>query len=162
MPDVELGVGDFDIQGREGFQVCILRCQRRGFADDEVRLQADAVDFDAPGFERFDEVQRGGSFGAGAFDVVVVVVELYGGVGGGGGLEGDGDVFGADGVVKDVGAVGTVVIEGFVCGVPGVAFAFVLGHFIGDVVFESGNQSFVCPYTRSDYHVLALLIEFAN
>lgn len=134
MPDVKFGAGDFDAQGGEGFQVCSLRCKGRGFADDEVRLDADAVDFNAPGFERLDEVQLGGGFGAGAFDVVVVVVELYGGVGGCGGLEGDGDVFGADGVAEDVGAVGAVVVEGFVYDVPGVAFALVVRHFIGDVV----------------------------
>lgn len=99
-----------------------------------MRLQPDAVDFDTPGFERFDEVQSSGGFGAGVFDVVVVVVELYTGVGGGCCLEGDGDVFGADGVKEDVGTVGAVVVEGFVHNVPGVTFAFVVCDFIGNVV----------------------------
>jgi hypothetical protein len=53
-------------------------------------------------------------FSARAFDAVVDVVELYRGVGRGAGLEGDWDVSGADGVVEDVGAVGAVVVEGFV------------------------------------------------
>ncbi len=97
-------------------------------------LQADAVDLDAPGFERLDEVLGSGGFGAGIFDVVVVVVQLYGRVGGGCGLEGDGDVLRADGVVEDVSTVGAVIVEGFVYNVPSIAFASVVGNFIGDVV----------------------------
>jgi hypothetical protein len=97
-------------------------------------LQANAVDFGTSGLERLDEVERGGGFGAGVFDVVVVVVGLYGGVGGGCGLVGNGDVFRADGVVEDVGTIGAVVVEGFIYDILGITFAFAVGHFIGDVV----------------------------
>jgi len=99
-----------------------------------VLLQVDAVDFDTSGLEKLDEVERGGGFGDGVFDVLVVVVEPYGGVGGGYGLICNGDVFGADGVVEDVGTTGAVVVEGFIYDIPDITFAFVLSNFIGDVV----------------------------
>jgi len=99
-----------------------------------VLLQIDAVDFDTSGLEKLDEVKRRGGFGAGVFDVIVVVVEPYGGVGGGYGPVCNGDVFGADGVVEDVGTTGAVVVEGFIYDISDITFAFVLGYFIGDVV----------------------------
>ena len=45
-------------------------------------------------------------------DVVVVDVELGGGVGGPGGLQRRSDVASAEGVVEDVAAPGTVIVEG--------------------------------------------------
>jgi hypothetical protein len=66
------------------------------FADYEMPLQTNAVDFYAAGFEGGDEILGRGCFGAGVFDVIVVVVELYTAVVESCGLEGDGDVLGAD------------------------------------------------------------------
>ena len=56
-------------------------------------LEAYTVNFDASGFERGDEVLGSGGFGAGRFDIVVIVVEFYFAVVEGGSFEGDGDVF---------------------------------------------------------------------
>jgi hypothetical protein len=56
-------------------------------------LEAYTVDFDAAGFERRDEVLGCGGFSAGGFDVVIIVVELYGAIVEGGCFEGDGDIF---------------------------------------------------------------------
>ena len=58
-----------------------------------MALEAYTVDFDATGVEGGDEVLGSGGFGAGIFDVVVIVVEFYGAVIEGGCFEGDGDVF---------------------------------------------------------------------
>jgi len=99
-----------------------------------VCLQANAINLDASGFERLDEVESGRGLGAGVFYVIVIVVELHGRVCSRGGLKGDEDVFGADGIVEYVCAVGAVVIEGFVYNIPSVAFAFVVRDFIGNVV----------------------------
>lgn len=64
---VELGDGDVDAQAREGGHVGLLRGLGRGLADDEVRLETDAVDFDLLGLEAFDEVLGRGGFVAGVF-----------------------------------------------------------------------------------------------
>ena len=94
--NVELGVCDFDAESGEGVQVCGLGGKGARFADDEVALQTDAVDFDAARFEGFDEVLGGGGFGAAVFNIVVVVVEFHAGVVKRRGFEGNGDVFGSD------------------------------------------------------------------
>lgn len=59
-------------------------------------LETDAVDCYAALFERFDKVLRRGGFGAGVFDVVVVVVEFDCGVVFASGFKCDCEVFGAD------------------------------------------------------------------
>ena len=59
-------------------------------------LETDAVDFYPAGLEGGDEGLRGGGFGAGVFDVVVVIVEFYVGIVLRCDFEGDWNVFGAD------------------------------------------------------------------
>jgi hypothetical protein len=76
-----------------------------------VGLHADAIDFGAVSFDELDNVLGTGGFCTRGFDVVVVVKELSTGVCGSSGGEGDGDVCWSDGVVEDVGAVGTVLVE---------------------------------------------------
>lgn len=76
-------------------------------------LHADAVNFDAVGLNEFDDALGAGGFGAEVLDVVVVVVELGGGVGGRGGFEGDWEVGLADGFVEDAFAVAAVLVEGW-------------------------------------------------
>ena len=76
-------------------------------------METDPVDGNVLGFESFDEGLHGGGFGTGAFDVVVVDVEFGSGVGGASGLESDGDVACAEGVVEDVGPPCSVVVEWF-------------------------------------------------
>lgn len=138
--DIELGVGDLDAQRGKGVD---LREQRRGagrLADDEVALQTDAVDAGAAvGLDLLDEGDGVGGLGAGVLDVVVIVVELGGRVGGGGGGKGQGDVLEAQGGVEDVGAVAAGVVEGFVDDVPGVALALVVADFAGDVRLDGGG-----------------------
>ena len=58
-----------------------------------MTLKTDAVDFDPASFETCDYGLGGSCFGAGVFDVVIVVVEFYAGVVLSCGLEGYGDVF---------------------------------------------------------------------
>jgi hypothetical protein len=59
-------------------------------------LEAYTVNFDAAGFERGDEVLGSGRFGAGGFDVVVIVIEFYLAVVESCSFEGNGDVFWSD------------------------------------------------------------------
>ena len=139
-PHIQLRDGDLDAQRGEGLHIGHLRRVGRRLVADEVRLQADAVDADALGLQAGDERLRRRALVAGELDVVVVVVELGRGVGGGGGAEGGGDVGGAGRVVPDVGAVGAVVVEGFVDHVPRVALALVVADDVGDVVLQDAEE----------------------
>ena len=109
LADIQLSDGDLDAEGSERLKVLL---ERRGhFADDEVALEADAVDGDVLGLEALDEVEHGGGLCAGGLDIVVVDVELGGRVGGAGGFESEGDEGGAEGVVEDVTAPCSVIVE---------------------------------------------------
>ena len=123
-----------------------LRGGAGGLADDEVGLEAGAVDADPLGFDAGDDLLGGGGLGAGVLDVVVVVVELDGGRSGFGGRgEGDGEVGGADGVVPDVRAVGAVVVQGLVDNVPRVTAGVPVRDQVGDVVLHHGDEGGVGP-----------------
>lgn len=113
--DIELGDGDVDSQGGESTHVGCPRGYRfrAGGTNDEMSLHADAIDFHAVRLNELDDVLRAGGFGACSFDVVVVVVELGGGICSCGCSESDRDVRWADGVVEDVRAVGTILVESF-------------------------------------------------
>jgi hypothetical protein len=76
-----------------------------------VPLQADAVDLDAPGLDELDDAQGTFVLGVAVLEVVVVVVEFCGGVGGGGHAEGDGEVLFADDAEEDIVAVCAVFVE---------------------------------------------------
>jgi hypothetical protein len=78
-PDIELGDGYVDAEVREPLEV--LLDGGGDAADDEVTLRADTVDGDPLALEVLDEVVVGIGLGVHAFDVVVVEVELGGGVG---------------------------------------------------------------------------------
>lgn len=108
--DVELGEGDLHTRGGETLEVGL---QARGqLADDEVALEADAVERDVLRLERLDEVEHRGGLRARPLDVVVVDVELRVGVGGPRSVERDLDVGRAERVVEDIRTPGAVVVEG--------------------------------------------------
>ena len=108
--DVELGDGDLDAGRGERLE---LRLEvRRDLADDEVALEADTVEWDACGLERLDEVEQRGRLGAGVLNIILVDVELGGGVGSARGLESNADVGLAEGVVEDIRAPCAVIVEG--------------------------------------------------
>ena len=108
--DIELGDGDLDAKSGERLEVGL---ERGGdLADDEVALEADTIDGSVCGLERLDEVEHGGGLGALLLDVVVVDVELGSGIGGACGLQGSRDVGGAESVVEDIAAPGTIIVEG--------------------------------------------------
>lgn len=78
--NIELGDGDLDSDGGE---LTHNRGERsRDLANDEVALEANAIDGHARGLERLDKVQQGSSLRAGGFDVVVIDVKLGAGVSG--------------------------------------------------------------------------------
>lgn len=79
-----------------------IRYIRRHFAHNKVALQSDTVDGYISEGEVLDERCHGGRFGTGVLDVVVVYVELCGGVGFACGFEGCGDETGPKSVVEDV------------------------------------------------------------
>lgn len=66
-----------------------------------MRLDADAVDGHAGGLQLAHEVDHGRALGAGAVGVVVVDIQLGGGVCGPRGTEGDRDEFLTEGVGED-------------------------------------------------------------
>jgi hypothetical protein len=115
-----------------------------------MSLQADTINLDAPSLERLDEIQGGCGFGARVLDIVVVVIELHIWISGRSGLEGDGDVLWADGVIEDVRTVCPIIIEGFVYNIPSITFAFVMRDFINNMVLKSCNQGCICPRVGSD------------
>lgn len=115
-----------------------------------MTLKADAVDLGAILFDKFDDVLCAGGFGARRLNVIIVVVEFRGGVGGRGGCEGNGDVGGADGSVEDVLAVGAVFVEGFIHNIPVIALAFVVGHFVRDVVLHDIDEGGVIEAAIGD------------
>lgn len=80
-----------------------------------MALQTDAVDADAPGLDQLDDAEGAGVLGRAVLEVVVVVVELCGWVGGSGHAEGNGHVLFADEAEEDVVAVCAVFVEGCVC-----------------------------------------------
>jgi len=149
--DVELGDGDVDAERGEGVHVLDLGRGRWGLADDEVGLETDSVDLDAGGLNRLDEVLGRGGLVAWVLDVVVVVVELSGEVvgldGSLGGAESGVEVVSTGGVVPDVLAVGTVVVEGLVDNVPGVAVVSEVSNGLGDVVLEDGQETSRVPWS---------------
>lgn len=110
--DVELSDGNVDAQSGVSGHGAGLVAGARGAADDEVGLETHAVDLCAVRLDQLDDSLGTGSLGTAVFDVVVVVVELDGGVDGCGGGEGNGDVSLADGLVPDALAVGSVLVEG--------------------------------------------------
>ena len=62
--DVDFGVGDFDVECGEGFEVGDLRGEIWGVAYDEVALETYAIDLDVAGLERLHQVLGCGGFGA--------------------------------------------------------------------------------------------------
>ena len=66
--DVELGDGDFEAKGGECFHVRDLIFERRAGSNDQVVLEANAVDLDAIGLHQLDDVQGCGRLGAWSFD----------------------------------------------------------------------------------------------
>lgn len=86
----------------------------RGGLDDEVALEADAVDAGAVRPDQVDELGRLDGLDLVELEVEVVVPQLRVGVGLGGELEGEGQEGLADGLVEDRLAPAAVVLEGYV------------------------------------------------
>ncbi len=78
-----------------------------------MALQTHAVDLDAPGLDELDDAERAAVLGRSVLEVVVVVVEFGGWVGGSGHAEGDGHVLFADDAEEDVVSVCAVFVEGW-------------------------------------------------
>ena len=74
-------------------------------------LHADTVDGDALRLQALDQVLVCGRLGTRTLDVVVVDVQLREGIGGARSTECDGDVFFSQGVVEDVAAESTIIVE---------------------------------------------------
>lgn len=71
-PNIQLRHRNLDTQRRELLKVGNERRGRGHLSDDEMALHADAIDRNFRGLKRFDEVEHGGSLGAGGLDVIVV------------------------------------------------------------------------------------------
>ena len=72
--DIDFGVSDLNAKFCEAVQIGDLVGFVGCLANDEMTLQADAVDLDPTGFQARDKILGGRSFGARIFDVVVVVI----------------------------------------------------------------------------------------
>jgi hypothetical protein len=153
----------------------------------QVALQTNTVDLDAPGLDQLHDAERALVLGLAVLEVVVVVVELGGWVGGCGHAEGDGEVLFADHAEEDVVAVGAVFVECFLCllvfgfvgqlanvrtlvdNVPVRALSLVSAHYSVDVVLHHAHQRRVIvdlvypsrqlriPYKSMASHLLVVL-----
>jgi hypothetical protein len=110
-PDVQLSDSDLHAEAGEGLQVRLDGGGQR--ADDEVALDADAVDGHAVLLQLFDEVEHGRGLVAEAFDVVVVDVKFRSGISGARGPQCERNVARPDGGVEDGLAEGSIIVEGF-------------------------------------------------
>ena len=110
-----------------------------------MALQANPVNLNSARLQRCDEGLGGCCFSAGTLDIVVVVVQLDGGIIESRGLEGDWDVFRTNGSVKNVGSVRPIVGQSLIDDVPGVALTLVVCDFILDVILKDRNQGCVGP-----------------
>lgn len=77
MADVNLRVGDLEAEGREALKDGDEGGALRGGADDEVALEADAVDGGAGVEDDLDGFDGAVCFGAVVFEVVVVEIARY-------------------------------------------------------------------------------------
>jgi hypothetical protein len=119
-----------------------------------VPLQADAVDLDAPGLDELDDAQGAFVLGIAVLEVVVVVVEFCGGVGGGGHAEGDGEVLFADDTEEDVVAVCAVFVERL-----GGLLVFLLSMTIQFITSLTTSQ---CVHFPAGVSVLCLAISLVH
>jgi hypothetical protein len=110
--DVELGDSDLDTERRESVHVLLQARAGWSAANNEVALETYTVEWYICRLERLDEVLHRGGLGTGVFDVVVVDVQLRIRVGLAGGLESNLNVGCTEGVVEDVRAPSTVIVEG--------------------------------------------------
>lgn len=108
--DIQLGEGDVDPKRSECGHVTGLGIPAGRAANDQVGLKTNTVDFGAVRLDELDDFLRGGGFGPGGFDVVIVVVEFGVGVCGRGCGECDGDVSLADVLVEDAVAVRAILV----------------------------------------------------
>ena len=58
--------------------------------------------------------------------------------------------------VEDVNTVCTIVVEGFIYDIPGVALPLVMCDLVGDVVLQSSNEGCICPSSRGDLKLSGL------
>lgn len=98
-----------------------------------------------------DNVEGGIGLCAVELEGKVVVVQLGGRVGGGGGLEGDGDEVGAEGGEEDaVAECAVAVVESFIDDVPRITGAFVVADYIGNVGLDGGCEGVARPLCGGD------------
>lgn len=148
---VDLCVGHVDALGHELVQHRGQLVAGPGLADDEVALQADAVDAGAALLDDVDDLERLLLLVPGLLDVVVIIVELGVRVGGGRRLEGDGQVVGAQDAEEDRVAEAAAVLERLVDHVPGVALALEVAGDVADVRVDDAREGVAVPVARLDY-----------
>lgn len=150
--NVQFGDGDFDTEADEAVEHGheVLRAGRA--AHSEVALETNAVDACARVLHQTDNVEGGVGLCAVELEGEVVVVQLGGRVGGGGGAEGDGDEVGAEGGEEDAVAKCAVsVVESLVNDVPGIARAFVVADYVGNVGLDGGREGIAGPLCGCDW-----------
>lgn len=139
--DVEFGDNDFDVEAfhlGEGF---FDGLEGNGI-EFVMALEADGVNGNALGAERFDEANGLLEFGAG-FVVVIVVDEEGVWIGGVGELESfDDEIFAAEFAPGGGSEIVCAVVEGFVDDVPHGDFAFVTADDCVDVDFHGAEEFF--------------------
>lgn len=79
-----------------------------------------------------------------------LTVELGSRVCSGSGCKGNWEIGGPHGVIEDACPIGTIIIEGLVDNVPGIAFALVMSNLAGDVGLDGGGERAVCPRARGN------------
>lgn len=167
MADVELSESDLNVEGSEALENSGKLGAGGGFADDEMALETNTVNGCAGLLKDLDDFNCAVGLFAVLFEVVVVVVpgivrdaggridkdlQLGLGVGLLGGVEGNSQVVGSKGLVKDTVAPLAAVVDSLVDDVPGVAVTLVVLDNIGNVRLDDLGQFRSRELASRDYN----------
>lgn len=167
MADVELSESDLNVERSEALENSGKLGAGGGFADDEMALETNTVNGCAGLLKDLDDFNCAVGLFAVLFEVVVVVVpgivrdaggridkdlQLGLGVGLLGGVEGNSQVVGSKGLVKDTVAPLAAVVDSLVDDVPGVAVTLVVLDNIGNVRLDDLGQFRSRELASRDYN----------
>lgn len=150
-PHVQLRDGNVHAQANKRIHVGLLICLSGGLPYNKMRLEAHAIDLNPTSLKLRDELLGYRGFVAGVLNVVIVVVQLHAqvivGDGLRGGLKGEEEVLGANGVVPNVGlpGAGGRVAESLIHHIPRIAPVTKVCDEIDNVVDENGAEGLVGP-----------------
>lgn len=143
---LKLGVSDLHAQSSEFLHILHLLLHRRRLARNEMRLHAHTINANPIRLQELHDILACTiRLRCHGFHVIIIVIQLRAGISSRSRLEGNLDVIRANDIQKYIFAVGTVLVEGLVEHVPGVALPFPVRSDGGDVVNHGGGEGLDGP-----------------